>query len=44
MIRVAIADDHAILRRGLRQIIEEDGDLAVVGEAENSSQALKLLR
>ena len=29
-IRVLIADDHAILRRGLRQIIEETDDLTVV--------------
>ncbi len=43
-IRVLIADDHAILRRGLRQIIEETDDLAVVGEAESSAEALKHLR
>ena len=30
-VRVLIADDHAILRRGLRQIIEETEDLEVVG-------------
>ena len=44
MIRVMIADDHAILRRGLRQIIDETTDLAVVGEAENSAEALKFVR
>ncbi len=44
MIKVVIADDHAILRRGLRQIIDETTDLAVVGEAENSAQALKFVR
>jgi DNA-binding NarL/FixJ family response regulator len=43
-IRVLIADDHAILRRGLRQIIEETEDLEVVGEAESSAQALQHLR
>lgn len=43
-IRVLIADDHAILRRGLRQIIEETEDLTVVGEAESSAEALKHLR
>ncbi len=44
MIKVVIADDHAILRRGLRQIIDETTDLTVVGEAENSAQALKFIR
>lgn len=44
MIRVLIADDHAILRRGLRQIIAETSDLAVVGEAGNSAETLKFVR
>lgn len=44
MIRVMIADDHAILRRGLRQIIDETNDIAVIGEAENSAQTLKFVR
>lgn len=43
-IRVLIADDHAILRRGLRGIIEETEDLEVIGEAESSGEALKHLR
>ena len=43
-IQVLIADDHAILRRGLRQIIEETDDLAVVGEAESSAETLQHLR
>ncbi|MFO0552523.1 MAG: response regulator transcription factor [Polyangiaceae bacterium] len=33
MIRVFIADDHAIVRQGLRNIIEAAGDMQVVGEA-----------
>ena len=44
MIRVVIVDDHAILRRGLSQIIAESGDMEVVGEAEASAPALRLLR
>lgn len=44
MIRVLIADDHAILRRGLCQIIAETADLAVVGEAGNSAETLKFVR
>lgn len=44
MIRVLIADDHAILRRGLIEIISEAGDMQVVGEAENSAQTLEFAR
>ncbi len=44
MIRVMIADDHAILRRGLRQIIDETTDIAVIGEAENSAETLRFIR
>jgi len=44
MIKVVIADDHAILRRGLCQIISETSDMTVVGEAGNSAQAIKLVR
>jgi DNA-binding NarL/FixJ family response regulator len=44
MIRVLIVDDHAILRRGLIQIISEAPDMQVCGEAENSAQAIKLAR
>lgn len=44
MIRVLIVDDHAILRRGLMQIISEAPDMAVGGEAESGAQAIKLAR
>src|SRR3954471_12028006 len=44
MIQIVIVDDHAILRRGLHQIIEENADMKVIGEAETSSQAMHLLR
>jgi len=44
MIRVLIADDHAIVRQGLRQIVSGIPDIAVNGEAENGLQALRLLR
>jgi len=33
MIRVLIADDHAVVRRGVRQILESETDIEVVGEA-----------
>lgn len=44
MIRVAIADDHQILREGLRQLLESAGDLEVCGEAGDGAGALALAR
>lgn len=42
-VRVVIADDHAIVRRGLVQIISETDDLELVGQAENGHELLKLV-
>jgi DNA-binding NarL/FixJ family response regulator len=39
---VMIADDHPIFRKGLREVIEEEGGLAVVGEAADGDEALRL--
>jgi len=44
MIRVVIADDHAIVRQGLRQILLAQSDLAVVGEAANYGEVMQQLR
>jgi DNA-binding NarL/FixJ family response regulator len=44
MIRIVIADDHAIVRQGLKQILEENADMRVVAEAVNGSEVLPLLR
>ena len=44
MIRVAIVDDHAIVRSGLRQYLAEHVDLRVTGEAINGREALELAR
>ena len=44
MIRVLIADDHAIVRHGLRQIVAGTADIAVMGEAESGVEALRILR
>ena len=41
MIRVLIADDHAILRRGLKEILVREFDQVTCGEAEDAQQALK---
>ncbi len=43
-IRVLIADDHRLVRQGLRQICETVGHLEVVGEAENGREAVELAR
>lgn len=44
MIRVFIADDHTIVREGIKQILMQFSDMGVVGEAENGPQLLKSLR
>ena len=44
IIRVFIADDHAIVREGLKQILAESPDIIVAGEAENGLDAIKLFR
>jgi DNA-binding NarL/FixJ family response regulator len=44
MIRVGIADDHAIVRDGLRHFLSEQVDLRVTGEASNGREALDLAR
>jgi DNA-binding NarL/FixJ family response regulator len=41
MIRVLIADDHAILRAGLKHLLSEQGDIVVAGEAANGHEALE---
>ena len=41
-IRVLVVDDHAIIRKGMRAVLELVPDIELVGEAENGKQALKL--
>jgi DNA-binding NarL/FixJ family response regulator len=43
-ISIVIADDHPVFRQGLRQIIEMEAGLKVVGEAGDGDSALKLIR
>jgi len=43
-IRIAIADDHPILRDGLRRLLEAEADFAVVGEAYDGVEALEVTR
>jgi two-component system, NarL family, invasion response regulator UvrY len=43
MIKILIADDHAIVREGLKQIIANEPSLAVTGEAANGQETLELV-
>lgn len=43
-IRIVIADDHPIFRKGLRGTIETDPELKIVAEAEDGEQALELIQ
>ena len=43
MVRILIADDHAIVRAGLKQVISKTADLSVTGEAGSGEDALALL-
>ena len=41
--RLLLVDDHPMMRRGIRQLLELEDDLQVVGEAGNGQEALDLL-
>jgi DNA-binding NarL/FixJ family response regulator len=41
MIKVLLADDHSIVRAGLRRIIEESGDMEVIAEAADGGEAIR---
>ena len=43
-IRILLADDHAIIRQGLRSLLEKERDIEVVGEAKDGRKALSLVR
>lgn len=43
-IRVLVVDDHAIIRKGMRAVLDLVPDVELVGEAENGKQAIKLNR
>jgi len=42
--RILLADDHKIIRDGLRSLLEKETDMVVAGEAENGRKALQLTR
>ena len=43
-IKIIIADDHAIVREGLKQIVAEEKDMIVCGEAEDAASLMELLK
>lgn len=44
MIRVLLADDHALVRRGFRRLIEDESDMEVIAEASNGREAVEFAR
>lgn len=44
MIRTLVADDHHLMRRGIRELLDNDPEIEVCGEASNGRQALELAR
>ncbi len=43
-IRILLADDHQMVREGLRSLLEKESDFQVIGEAEEGRQAVQLVR
>ncbi len=41
--KIIIADDHSMVREGLKQLLELDGDIEIIGEANNGIECLELL-
>ena len=44
MLKILVVDDHPVVRRGLKQILTEEPDIALVGEAQTSSEVFDLVR
>lgn len=44
MINVMIADDHAMIREGIKQLLEFDGDIKVIAEAGDGEECLEILK
>lgn len=42
MIKVLIADDHALIRKGLKQLLDDTEELRVTGEAETGIEAFRM--
>ncbi|WP_372636684.1 response regulator [Fodinibius sp.] len=44
MIKIIIADDHPLIREGIKRVIQAEPDIEVIGEAKNGQEAMELLR
>lgn len=44
MINVLVVDDHALIRKGLKQILDDTSDIRVIGEAETGMEAIRMVR
>lgn len=44
MINILVVDDHALIRKGLKQLLEDSPDLVITGEASSGMQAVSMLR
>jgi two-component system, NarL family, invasion response regulator UvrY len=44
MIKILIADDHPMIRQGLKQTVSDEPDMEIAGEAQNAQEALDLVR
>ena len=44
LVRVILADDHAVIRRGIRRILEKDPDILVIAEADTGTSAIQLVQ
>ncbi|MGH2699117.1 MAG: response regulator transcription factor, partial [Actinomycetota bacterium] len=42
-VRVVLVDDHDLLRRGIKTMLETEDDIEVVGEASDGTEALKIV-
>lgn len=43
-VNIIIADDHRMVREGIKQLLELDGEITVLGEADNGEECLKLIK
>src|SRR5580765_9029464 len=43
-IKVVLADDHTVVRQGLRALLAAEGDIEIVGEAENGRTAIQVVK
>ncbi|MEB0263666.1 MULTISPECIES: response regulator transcription factor [unclassified Mucilaginibacter] len=44
MIKILLAEDHNVVRNGIRSFLEKEGDMEVIAEASNGKEALQLIK